>query len=190
MPRTTHDRERAPGVRAHRREDDQGHRTREPWESHGRTPYEGSREGLEHERIARSSWPEEERYAGPGRDHWSPYNQGPDAVRGGLRGKGPVGYERSDARIYEDVCDALTDHDELDASAIEVAVAAGEVTLTGHVPDRRSKRTAEDVSERVSGVKDVSNQLRVRAQSKGEGARPAIRSGEAATTKRDPPQRS
>jgi hypothetical protein len=37
----------------------------------------------------------------------------------------------------------------------------GEVTLTGSVSSRDQKRRAEDVAERISGVKDVTNQLRV-----------------------------
>lgn len=83
--------------------------------------------------------------------------------RGMFRGKGPSGYSRSDERVREDVCDRLTDDDDVDATSIEVAVKNGEVILTGTVPDKRSKRRAEDCAEQVSGVKDVQNQLRVRA---------------------------
>ena len=37
----------------------------------------------------------------------------------------------------------------------------GEVTLAGTVRDRDRKRRAEDLAERVSGVKDVINALRI-----------------------------
>ena len=77
------------------------------------------------------------------------------------RGKGPVGYQRSDERIRELVCDSLTEDDEVDASHIEIAVHDGEVTLSGTVDDRRAKRDAEDCACSVPGVRDVQNLLRV-----------------------------
>ena len=80
--------------------------------------------------------------------------------RGEHRGKGPKGYQRSDQRIREDVCDRLSDDDELDASEITVTVKDGEVTLAGTVTDRRAKSRAEDLAESVSGVRDVDNKLR------------------------------
>jgi osmotically-inducible protein OsmY len=103
-------------------------------------------------------------------------NYGPDMQRGGYggsgmqggygqqspghRGKGPQGYTRSDDRIRETVCEALHDDDHVDATHIEVVVKNGEVILTGNVEDRRQKRLAEDLVERLPGVKDVQNQLR------------------------------
>jgi hypothetical protein len=78
------------------------------------------------------------------------------------RGRGPKGYRRSDERIREDVSDRLTDDSWLDASNIEVSVDDGEVTLSGSVDSRDAKRRAEDLAERVSGVGDVQNQLKVR----------------------------
>jgi BON domain len=77
-------------------------------------------------------------------------------------GRGPKGYKRSDERIREDVCERLTEHPQIDASDFEVKVQGAEVTLIGTVNSRRAKRLAEDVAEQVSGVKDVSNQLRVK----------------------------
>ncbi len=85
--------------------------------------------------------------------------------RGGTgyhRGRGPRGYTRSDDRIRDDVSDRLTDNPILDASDIEVAVQGGEVTLSGSVDSRYSKRLAEDLADEVSGVKHVQNNLRVR----------------------------
>ncbi len=76
-------------------------------------------------------------------------------------GRGPRGYQRSDARIADDVCDRLTRHGWIDASDIEVRVEDGEVTLEGTVDSRPTKRLAEEVAESVSGVRDVHNRLRV-----------------------------
>jgi hypothetical protein len=93
---------------------------------------------------------------------------GASAGRGGsesgqqsFRGRGPQSYQRSDDRIREELCDLLTDDDAIDASSIEVRVARGEVTLTGTVPDRQTKRDAEDMAESISGVRNVRNELRV-----------------------------
>jgi hypothetical protein len=80
---------------------------------------------------------------------------------GPYTGRGPRGYRRSDARIEEDVNERLTRHPLLDASDIEVRVQGGEVTLMGMVDSRRAKRLAKDIIEPISGVQDVSNQLRV-----------------------------
>lgn len=77
--------------------------------------------------------------------------------------RGPKGYTRSDERIREDVSDALAHLGEPDPSDVEVLVSQGEVTLTGTVPYRRWKHIMEDAAESVSGVKDVINNIRVKA---------------------------
>jgi hypothetical protein len=82
------------------------------------------------------------------------------AGRGPHAGRGPRSYRRPDARIEEEIHDRLTRHPGLDASDIEVRVARGEVTLSGRVRDRRSRRLAEDVVADVPGVRDVMNHLR------------------------------
>lgn len=76
------------------------------------------------------------------------------------RGKGPRGYQRSDERIKEDVNDRLSDDDYVDASDIDVEVNGSEVTLKGTVATKQEKRRAEDIAERVSGVRNVENRLR------------------------------
>ncbi len=81
---------------------------------------------------------------------------------GGFFGKGPKGYNRSDERIREDVCDRLSDDDDVDASDISVSVKDGEVTLSGSVENRHAKHRAEDIADSVSGVKDVHIQLKTR----------------------------
>lgn len=84
-----------------------------------------------------------------------------DASDGPFRGRGPQGYQRSDERIREDICDLLTERGDVDASAVQVRVDNREVTLEGSVPDRRMKRIAEDVADAARGVRDVHNRLRV-----------------------------
>ncbi len=85
--------------------------------------------------------------------------------RGRHTGRGPKGYQRSDDRIREDVCERLTQHPNVDASEIDVQVNNGEVTLNGSVDDRHSKRMAEDIAEDVSGVREVHNQLKTQQHS-------------------------
>ena len=81
--------------------------------------------------------------------------------RGPFSGRGPKGWRRPDERIREDVCEALAADGDLDASDVTVDVLEGEVTLEGTVLDRSSKRRAEDVADRRSGVRDVHNRLRI-----------------------------
>lgn len=95
------------------------------------------------------------------------YDRGRGAA-GPHAGRGPRGYQRSDERIREDVCDALCAHGYIDASDIEVTVANGEVTLVGVVRERPEKRMAEDAAEQVSGVREVHNQLRVSPGGSGQ----------------------
>lgn len=91
--------------------------------------------------------------------------RGTSASVGPHRGKGPKNYSRSDDRIREDACERLMHDGDVDASEIEVKVSAGEVTLSGSVNSKDEKRRAEDAVERISGVKDVHNELRVESSS-------------------------
>jgi hypothetical protein len=81
--------------------------------------------------------------------------------RGGFAGRGPKDYQRSDERIREEICDRMTDDDSLDATDITIQVKQCEVTLAGSVTDREQKRRAEDMAEGVSGVREVTNNIRV-----------------------------
>ena len=92
---------------------------------------------------------------------------------GGYRGKGPQNWQRSDERIRESVNEALADHDQIDATHIQVTVKDGEVTLSGSIEDRYMKRLAEDCVEQVSGVKEVQNHLRIHSSD----CRPTNRTG-------------
>ena len=115
---------------------------------------------------------EEDRDRGRDFERGHDYERGRDAggtrtypegrmTAGPYTGRGPRGYQRSDERIREDVCERLMQHGQIDASDIEVDVSNGEVTLKGVVDSRQIKRMAEDVADSVPGVKDVHNQLRI-----------------------------
>jgi BON domain-containing protein len=81
--------------------------------------------------------------------------------RGHYAGRGPKGYQRSDERLKEEVCEQLTADSYVDASEVDVSVQNSEVTLEGTVRTRRMKRAAEDCVESISGVQQVHNRLRV-----------------------------
>src|SRR5215218_4359732 len=55
-------------------------------------------------------------------------------------GRGPRGYRRPDSRIYEDICELLTRHGQIDASDVDVSVEQGVVSLRGSVDGRYTKR--------------------------------------------------
>lgn len=90
--------------------------------------------------------------------------------RQSFRGRGPKGYERSDERLEEIICERLLEDPNIDASEISVDVRNREVTLEGSVEDRRVKYEVEELIERCGGVKDVKNQLRVHARGSESGA--------------------
>ena len=81
--------------------------------------------------------------------------------RPSYRGLGPQNYKRSDERIREDIYEHLTDSHVIDARSIMVDVNQGNVTLSGTVGERRMRYAAEDLVERIGGVANINNQLRV-----------------------------
>jgi len=120
------------------------------------------------------SWPERNTNRPSGRESSYSQNWGNQAFGntgasfgGGLSesgrhfGRGPKNWQRSDDRIREDINEELTRNPDVDATEIDVAVNAGEVTLTGTVSDRHERREAEECAWRVSGVKEVHNNVRV-----------------------------
>lgn len=84
--------------------------------------------------------------------------------RGPHWGKGPKGYRRSDERIKDDVCDAIAQQGWIDATDVEVRVESGVVILTGTVASREDKRGLEQMADRIHGVDDVRNEIRVRRE--------------------------
>ncbi|WP_437667503.1 BON domain-containing protein [Sorangium sp. So ce1182] len=63
--------------------------------------------------------------------------------------------------MREDICDQISEHPDLDASDVEVKVQNGEVVLSGTVRERRFKHQLESLAERISGVTDVRNEIRM-----------------------------
>ena len=75
------------------------------------------------------------------------------------RGLGPRGYVRSDQRIFEDICDRLTEDPSIDASDIAVAVRDRIVTLAGSVDSMQALRQADEIAREALGVADTRNDL-------------------------------
>lgn len=96
------------------------------------------------------------KHGGPGHGH-------PLVPMQSDRGRGPRDYQRADDRIYAEICEALTDDADVDATHVDVAVSGGDVTLTGYVRTRSEKRRTEDVAASISGARDIYNQLRVQS---------------------------
>jgi hypothetical protein len=91
------------------------------------------------------------RFADPDAEPWVPQR----------KPVGPKGYQRSDDRILDDLCQRLAHGYRLDLRDVSVAVEDGTVTLTGSVGDRQQKYRLEDISEDTFGVKEVRNLVRV-----------------------------
>lgn len=89
----------------------------------------------------------------------------------GPRRTGPKGYQRSDERIREIVCERLAYTDGVNVDEVSVDVKSGVVTLTGSVRRRSEKYDIEDVADSVYGVSEVENNIRVRRE--GEVGRDA-----------------
>lgn len=74
----------------------------------------------------------------------------------------PRSISRSDAQLYEDICEALLHRDDVDSSDVTVIVHEGEVTLDGSVPQRRMRYVIEDLAAGHPAVRDVDNRVKVR----------------------------
>ena len=85
----------------------------------------------------------------------------PHRTRASYRGLGPRGYVRSDQRIYEDICDRLTENPFIDASDIAVSVRDRTVTLAGSVDNMLALHQAEEIAREAAGVADLRNDLLV-----------------------------
>lgn len=93
--------------------------------------------------------------------YWGRAGRGP-MPPGPRYGRGPTGYQRSDERLKEDICERLMWRGEhLDVSEVSIEVKDGHVVLEGAVPERRMKRALEDVVDECMGVKEIENRIRV-----------------------------
>jgi hypothetical protein len=108
---------------------------------------------------SQSGWGGSRDYGRPGQSG-GPWSAGGGGWSPPQRGRAPKGYQRSDERIREDVCDAVIQAG-IDAGEVDIRVEGAEVTLTGTVEHRYDKRQIEDIAESIAGVKDVHNQIRV-----------------------------
>jgi hypothetical protein len=88
-------------------------------------------------------------------------------ITGPHTGRGPKGYKRSDEQIVEEASLRLERSGQVDATDIEVSAEDGVIRLRGTVPDRSTKRRAEECVESVYGARDVMNELRVTTASSG-----------------------
>ncbi len=83
-------------------------------------------------------------------------------------GKGPRRLRRSDDRIFDELCEVISEDPYVDVSGVEVSVHNSEVRLEGTIDSRSGKRRLEDIAFGVKGVTQVDNLLRI--------ARPDLRS--------------
>lgn len=88
---------------------------------------------------------------------------------GNRRKKSPKNFQRSDERIKEEVYDRLIQDPDIEIDDIEIEVQAGEVTITGTVPQRWLRYRVEETVDSIWGIKDITNNLRVRREEQAEG---------------------
>ncbi|MBF6990284.1 MULTISPECIES: BON domain-containing protein [Cupriavidus] len=86
------------------------------------------------------------------------------------RKAGPRGYQRSDDRIRDQICERLSYARGVDVSDVSVDVNEGVVSLTGTVRERGQKYYIEDLADGTYGVKEVNNDIRVRREGHGTSA--------------------
>jgi len=98
------------------------------------------------------------------RSYASSYGYGSNEYQNSHRGRGPKGYERSDERLREIICERLTDDPWIDASEVSIDVVNKTVRLTGWVDNRQTKYEIEELIERSTNVREIDNQLRVQSQ--------------------------
>lgn len=114
------------------------------------------------------------------RDH----RGGADALPRAEARRGDVAENGADERIRADVHERLAALSGVDASEVEVTVRGGEVHLSGFVADRWQKHQIENEADRVAGVVEIENLIRLRrdaAPTRGV-ERSALPTPDAATT--------
>jgi osmotically-inducible protein OsmY len=77
--------------------------------------------------------------------------------------------QRSDADIHRDVLEELAWDSRVEETEVGVQVSEGVVTLTGTVSSWAKRVAAQEAAHRVSGVRDVANDIAVKVP--GSGAR-------------------
>ncbi|MFJ1259757.1 BON domain-containing protein [Cupriavidus sp. CuC1] len=156
--------EYAGGYRSNERQDFRGGERSDPWadQRENQRTQQWDRERSEPRRAYREASQEPE-------EHGALYHLGRrigeavGEVFGQPQGRrvGPKGYQRSDERIRETVCEHLAYAGGVDVRDVSVEVASGLVTLTGTVRTRSEKYDIEDLADTVFGVTEVQNNIRV-----------------------------
>jgi hypothetical protein len=80
---------------------------------------------------------------------------------------GPKGYQRTDQRMREDICDQLMRTGHIDSSDVTVEVSGATVQLAGSVPVRWMKHVIENLADACPGVQDIENRISVKKRSSG-----------------------
>ena len=78
-----------------------------------------------------------------------------------MSSRGPKGWVRPDERILDELCERIV-REGVDASALEVSVEDGEVSLRGELGTREERRCVMDLAEQILGVVRVDADIRVR----------------------------
>ena len=94
-----------------------------------------------------------------GRDEHPRSDEGSSSMNPFLRG--PSEGRHSDERVLRDILESLAENDAIRSGEIDIVVRDGEVTLTGTVADRATRDQAELCVVGVTGVRDVTNHLRI-----------------------------
>jgi len=98
--------------------------------------------------------------------HWQDDDSGWEEEPKSPDGSSPIpflsGPERhSDERVLRDILESLAENEAIRSGEIDIVVRDGEVTLSGTVADRATRQQAEVCVASVTGVKDVTNHLRI-----------------------------
>jgi hypothetical protein len=157
----------------HARDGDRGARTGrydQNWSGFAPSPYDEGEVGSWYGGDTGMGDPGSSRYGTPPGGGWQPnrpydqrqrFDQRGGYGAGRFSGHGPRGYQRSDDRIRDDVCELLTRHGDIDAREMDVEVRDATVFLRGTADSGRTRRLAEELVEEIPGVRDVQNELRV-----------------------------
>jgi|GEM_PF-3629468 len=90
--------------------------------------------------------------------------------KGQFAGTTPKNFKRSDERIYDDICQKLSQEGHFDVSDVEIKVESGEVSLEGNIENRSDKHRIEMLVDSIMGVKDITNNLKIARGSKDSKA--------------------
>jgi osmotically-inducible protein OsmY len=78
------------------------------------------------------------------------------------RGQETVGAYVDDAAITTSIKARFIEAKEVDAGAIKVETLNGTVMLSGFAKSQTERATAQDIAQKVSGVRNVKNEIAVR----------------------------